>query len=421
MPPTPSSRRSSTPIANRNLINDSIRFVHTQNIFDFPAGYWTAANVPRGQLPGFVPAGLKAQGFTDFSAFDWKNRMIDESSRQDESFHAFNVRLEQSFWQNHAGLELAYDEQRIDRRSRNSFFSINNANHIFLDTSVTLPNGQANPNLGRPYAVYGLSNWRDRFERRRAAHATGFLRYDFKDLKPSWTRWLGRHSLTGLYEESRVDLLDQRPMTSTLGEALDATTTGDLGINTRRPGILVYMGPSIIGNSNPLRLQPIQVPAIQAGPMIPRELLPPRGQCHRSGRLHVGAVHAHRSRRPRHGRARGHQIAGLRAPEQLAARSPRHHAELAARRGLLRQSQHGLHDQSRESARSRPHAFRLRRLRALRPGTAAVRGQGNQELRRRAALAAKVAASCRRGPTSASSSTARKTSRRSAAGSARSA
>ncbi|MBM3851798.1 MAG: hypothetical protein FJ399_01440 [Verrucomicrobia bacterium] len=257
------------PIANRNLITDSIRFLHTQNIFDFPAGYWTAANVPRGQLPGFVPAGLKAQGFTDFSAFDFKNHLIDETSRQHESFRAFNVRLEQSFWRNRAGLELAYDVQRNDRRSFNSFFSINNANHIFLDTSVTLPNGVPNPNLGRPYAVYGLSNWRERFEEREAGHLTGFLRYDFKDLGRGWTRWLGRHSLTGLYEESRVNLLDQRLVTSTLGAALDAATTGDLGINTRRPSIIVYMGPSIIGNNNPLRLESIRIPQIQAGPMIP--------------------------------------------------------------------------------------------------------------------------------------------------------
>lgn len=257
------------PIANRNLINDSIRFLHTQNIFDFPAGYWTAANVPPGQLPGFVPAGIKAQGFTDFSAFDFRNRLIDETSRQEETFRAFNVRLEQSFWQNRAGVELAYDQQRVDRRARNSFFSINNANHIFVDTSVTLPNGVRNPNLGRPYAIYGLSNWRERFEERQAANLTGFLRYDFKDLKRDGARWLGRHSLTGRYEEVRVNLLDQRPVTSTLGEALDATTSGDLSINTRRPGIIVYMGPSIIGNNNPIRLESIRIPEIQAGPMIP--------------------------------------------------------------------------------------------------------------------------------------------------------
>lgn len=257
------------PVANRNLITDSIRFLHTRNLFEFPAGYWTAANVPPGQLPGFVPAGLKAQGFTDFAAFDWKHRLIDETSRQEESFHAFNLRLEQSFWRNRAGLELAYDVQRNDRRSFNSFFSINNANHIFLDTSVTLPNGQPNPNLGRPYAVYGLSNWRERFEEREAGHLTGFLRYDFQDLKRGWARWLGRHSLTGLVEESRVNLLEQRPVTSTLGDALDATTTGDLGVNTRRPAILVYLGPSLIGNNDPLRLEPIRIPAIQPGPLVP--------------------------------------------------------------------------------------------------------------------------------------------------------
>lgn len=256
-------------VANRNLVTDSIRYLHTQNIFDFPAGYWTAANVPPGQLPGFVPAGIKAQGFTDFRAFDWRNHLIDETSRQGESFHAFNVRLEQSFWQNRAGFEVAYDEQRADRRSKNSFFSINNANHIFVDTSVTLPNGLANPNLGRPFAVYGLANWRDRFEERRAGHVTGFLRYDFKELNKGWSRWLGRHSLTGLYEDSRVNLLDSRPVTSTLGAALDATTTGDLSINTRRPGIVVYMGPSLIGNTSALRLQPIQIPEINGGPMAP--------------------------------------------------------------------------------------------------------------------------------------------------------
>jgi hypothetical protein len=66
-----------------------------------------------------------------------------------------------------------------------------------------------------------------------------------------------------------VDVLDQRPVTSTLGEALDATTSGDLGVSARRPGIIVYMGPSIIGNNNPLRLQAIKIPSIQAGPMIP--------------------------------------------------------------------------------------------------------------------------------------------------------
>lgn len=257
------------PVFNRNLITDSIRFVHTGNIFELPASYWTAANVPPGQLPGFVPAGLKAQGFTDFSAFDWKNRLIDETSRQNNTFHAFDIRLEQSFWQNRAGVELAYDKQRHDANSQNSFFSINNANHIYVDASVTLPNGQPNPNLGRPYAVYGLSNWRESLEEREAWHVTSFLRYDFKDLNARWGRWLGRHTLTGLYEESSRNFLNGRPVLGTTGAALDANTTQNLVGNIRRPGIIVYMGPSIIGNNNPLTLESIRIPGIQAGPTIP--------------------------------------------------------------------------------------------------------------------------------------------------------
>ena len=57
-----------------------------------PAGYWTAANVKPGQLPGFAPAGIKMQGYTNYSAFDFRNRMIDESSRQNDSFRALNVK-----------------------------------------------------------------------------------------------------------------------------------------------------------------------------------------------------------------------------------------------------------------------------------------------------------------------------------------
>ncbi len=257
------------PVFNRNLITDSIRFVHTGNIFELPASYWTAATVPAGQLPGFVPAGLKAQGFTDFSAFDWKNHLIDETSRQSNTFHTFDIRLEQIIWKNHAGVELAFDQQRHDAHSENSFFSINNANHVYLDASVTLPNGQPNPNVGRPYAVYGLSNWRESLEEREAWHATGFLRYDFKDLNRSWGRWLGHHTLTGLYENSSRNFLNGRPVMATTGAALDANTTQNLIGNIRRPGIIVYMGPAIIGNNNPLTLEAIRIPGLQAGPTIP--------------------------------------------------------------------------------------------------------------------------------------------------------
>lgn len=254
---------------NRNLVTDSIRFLHSVNIFELPAGYWTAANVKPGQLPGFAPAGIKMQGYTNYSAFDFRNHMIDESGRQNESFRTFNVKLEQGFWNNHAGVEAAYDVQRADRHTKNSFFSRDNANHIYVDVNVTLPNGDPNPNVGRPYAIYGLSNVEDRLERREAWHITSFLAYDFKEQKAPWAKWLGKHTLTGLYEQNQVDTIRDRIRGVVSGTAVDTFSTGDMSVTQRRASIISYIGPSVIGNKNPLRLESIRIPEIKAGPMIP--------------------------------------------------------------------------------------------------------------------------------------------------------
>ncbi len=257
------------PVFNRNGITDSIRFLHTANIWELAPGYWTAANVKPGQLPGFAPAGVKMQGYTDYRAFDFRHRMIDETGSQNNSLQAFNVTLEQTFWRNHAGIEAAYDSQRSDRHTKNSFFSRDQANHIYVDVNVTLPNGEPNPNVGRPYAIYGLSNVEDRLERREAWHVTSFLTYDFKELKSSWAKWLGRHTLTGLYEQNQVDTIRGRIRGVVSGTAVDTFSTGDMSVTQRRASILAYLGPSIIGNNNPLRLESIRIPVIKAGPMLP--------------------------------------------------------------------------------------------------------------------------------------------------------
>ncbi|MSU48393.1 MAG: TonB-dependent receptor [Opitutus sp.] len=254
------------PVFNRNGLSDSIRFLHTSNVWEIPAAFWTAANVKPGQLPGFVPAGVKAQGFTDYSAFDYAGRMLDETSRQSDSFRTLNVTLEQDFWSNHAGLQLAFDRQRIDRRSKNSFFSQGNSNHIYVDTSVTLPNGLTNPNLGRPFAVYGQSNWLEKFEEREGRRATGFLKYDFKELRSGRAGWLGRHTLTGFYEENAVNQINYRVPTTVQGEAAEQFSNTALNTIGRRPALLVYLGPSVIGNNNSLRLEAIRIGDVTPGP-----------------------------------------------------------------------------------------------------------------------------------------------------------
>ena len=225
-------------LVNRDTGNDSIRFLLTRNVFELPGTFWTAANVPPGQLPGFAPAGIKQQGFTNYDAFDFQNQMIDETSRQSSSFHAFNIAFEQRAWEDRIGIELAYDTQRSDRHSKNSFFSTGNANHIRIDTTVTLPNGQPNPNLGRPFAIFGQSAWNNNFSERETKRATAFLKYDFSDGKSSWGKWLGRHTVTGLYEEHAAEILGYQVKLATDGAAaLDISP--DINAFGRRPIVAV--------------------------------------------------------------------------------------------------------------------------------------------------------------------------------------
>ncbi len=250
------------PQINKDGANDAINFLVTLNLNRLPASYWTGANVPAGQQPGFVPAGIKAQGFTDFSAFDFKNRMLDESSRQGDSFHTFNIALEQRALNDQVGIEVAYDKQRYDRRGKNSFFSSNNANHILVDPNVYLADGTLNPNLGRPFAYYGQSTWSVNMSESETWRATAFARYDFGKAEQGWMRWLGRHTLTGLYEENGTSLINYNYRLATDGPAAVARDA-NIASFARSPALLVYMGDSLLGGG-PLKLSPIGVPSLSA-------------------------------------------------------------------------------------------------------------------------------------------------------------
>lgn len=255
------------PLLNRDTAQDAMPMITTVNIAELIGSYWTGANVLPGQQPGVAPAGIKNQGFTDYSAFDFRRRMLDETSRQGDSFHTFNVALEQRAWQDRVGVELVYDTQRYDQRSKNSAFSSGNANHIRVDVNRVLPNGQQNPNYGRPFAnIYSQANWRNNFTERETKRVTAYLKYDFKDQSAPWMKWLGRHTLTGLYEDTGSTAISY-----THRLAADGAAARDINPNVsvfaRRPGVLVYLGPSLIGNNNPLQLEPIRIPVIEPGPL----------------------------------------------------------------------------------------------------------------------------------------------------------
>lgn len=254
------------PLVNRDLAADTITFLSTRNIAELPGSFWTTSNSPPGNLPGFVPAGQKSQGFIYYNAFNFAKQQIYESGRQGDSFRAFDVALEQRAWRDRIGAELAYHSERYDSRDRRDFMFGSTTSHVRIDANVTLPNGQPNPNLGRPFMLSGQQGYAESLTKRESFRATAFLRYDFKEIRPAWGRWLGRHVLTGLYQQDATDGISTSYRLALDGPAA-LSLSPNVGAINRRPLVLTYLGPSTIGNANAPRLEPVKTPLLQAGPV----------------------------------------------------------------------------------------------------------------------------------------------------------
>jgi hypothetical protein len=143
----------------------------------------------------------------------------------------------------------------------------NGNSHVRVDAAVVLPTGQPNPNLGRPFTLFTQAQPRNTFTMRETARATAFARYNFKETGPRLGRWLGRHTLTGLYEEYATDGLSFSTRLVATGAAAEAVNPA-VNAFARQAAILVYMGDSIL-DGRPLKLAPIQVPLPRAGLAAP--------------------------------------------------------------------------------------------------------------------------------------------------------
>lgn len=72
------------------------------------------------------------------------------------------------------------------------------------DPNERLPNGQPNPNAGKPYVQYdGRSD--NRLGEADVIRLTASYDLDFADIAPGAARWLGRHTLYGLFEHTKID------------------------------------------------------------------------------------------------------------------------------------------------------------------------------------------------------------------------
>ncbi len=152
--------------------------------------------------------GFTAQGATNYDVFDFRtNLLTGPLDSYENDFDRYNVTLEAVADSGNFGAEVSVNRETW---TRDSFVGIG-VPEINIDVNKTLPIGptslgsEVNPNYGRLYLGARTSSRSDNVDERTAARATAFGKFDFEEkFEDSPLRWLGRHTLTGLYDHNKL-------------------------------------------------------------------------------------------------------------------------------------------------------------------------------------------------------------------------
>lgn len=194
----------------------------------------------------------KSKSLTDPSIFDFYHHLIDGPNKSEYTrFHASNVTVDQTFWKNRLGFELAYDDQYV--RSGDLNLLSQDAAAITIDLSKTLPNGSPNPGVGRPMVIAnggngGIGNFAIHHSQSERAQLFGEL--NFADLagRRSWlAEVFGRNTFTALLAKQTVNSDTRRWIRWHLDQSFAPNATNSVGTASRDNNLYLYLGPSLQG------------------------------------------------------------------------------------------------------------------------------------------------------------------------------
>ncbi len=190
---------------------------------------------------------------TDPGIYDFYNNMMDGPNKHEwADWHSFNVALEQHFLDRTAGIEIAFDRQRLDQGNVLPLASAS-AYSIRIDMNEYLPNGMPNPNFGRPMTV-GFQTAKRTADDTDAGRATGYYNLNLTKVGPDWLgRILGRHQITATHTRSE-SFRENYGATYSINSGVDYSLANQGRINdSSTQGRLVslyhYMGPGVSGSS----------------------------------------------------------------------------------------------------------------------------------------------------------------------------
>lgn len=199
---------------------------------------------------GFVP-GYTAPTLTDTTLYDFVDQHLwGDYERRIDEFENLTVSMEQLFFKDNAGIEIAYNEQNMDR-FRNFSFTDSRSKDLWIDNNLWLGNGERNPNAGRPMLVsrhVGVVN--PEVIERSTLRATAFVNLDFTDrFSDGAGRWLGRHTLSGIVESVERDYAqEEREMGPASNEiSVFGPHVNQYGGSSGRLHGAFYVGPDLRG------------------------------------------------------------------------------------------------------------------------------------------------------------------------------
>jgi hypothetical protein len=228
------------------------QFVGTDN--SGTAGY----TEPFNQIPGGVYYTDKI--ITDPSIFDFYKKLLDGPNKHEwKNWEAFNLTVDQSFFDDRLAFEVAYDQQTYTEGTDQWLEGPNYA--INVDVNDTYANGAPNPNVGRPYVANAASGGEDNNYQttttRQTWRFTPVVELRSTDFFNSSTMtWLlGKSVFTGLYEKDSVNEFTYQfaeyattPAFAT-DNSVNATAAKTEGSN-RSFERLAYIGPSLASASS---------------------------------------------------------------------------------------------------------------------------------------------------------------------------
>ncbi len=227
-------------------LNNTGRFPKPSN---FNGGPWSVYKgissfsdyAQNAQLPNYLLGAYKSKTVADTGIFDYNKQLIDGPNKYEkQKFHAANFTAEQTFFNNALGFEAAYDRQDYADEDGSNI----GTPYLTIEVANTLPDGRANPNVGRamsissPYSNGGQNKIRESFR------YTGFAEVDFKKFldNKNLASILGVHKFTGLYSTQQTDT-QGRGWYSYATEVNSYRPWQDVSLDSRRiPGVTYLSG-----------------------------------------------------------------------------------------------------------------------------------------------------------------------------------